>query len=66
MAKALGIVTTSGNRIHVEGLQAHRPISSFSFVGRYRIIDFPVSNFSNSGIERIMVYADATQNPRSL
>ncbi|MCR5294655.1 MAG: glucose-1-phosphate adenylyltransferase subunit GlgD [Lachnospiraceae bacterium] len=66
MAKALGIITTSGNRIHVEGLQAHRPVSSFSFVGRYRVIDFPVSNLSNSDIERIMVYVDADQNPRSL
>ena len=54
MAKALGIVT-SGNRIKVEGMQAFRPVSAFTFVGRYS---------SNSNIERIQVFAGA--NPRSL
>ena len=63
MAKALGIVT-SGNRIKVEGMQAFRPVSAFTFVGRYRMIDFPLSNLSNSNIERIQVFAGA--NPRSL
>ena len=62
-AKALGIVT-SGNRIKVEGMQAFRPVSAFTFVGRYRMIDFPLSNLSNSEIERIQVFAG--QNPRSL
>ena len=61
--KALGIVT-SGNRIKVEGMQAFRPVSAFTFVGRYRMIDFPLSNLSNSNIERIQVFAGA--NPRSL
>ena len=31
MAKALGIVT-SGNRIKVEGMQAFRPVSAFTFI----------------------------------
>ena len=56
MAKAFGIINTSANHIHVEGLQDHRPIGAFSFLGRYRVIDFPVSNMSNSGIDRILVY----------
>ena len=64
MAKAFGIVTSSGNHIHVEGMQDYRPIGSFSFLGRYRVIDFPVSNLSNSEIDRIQVYIQ--QNPRSL
>lgn len=64
MAKAFGIVTNSGNHIKVEGLQAYRPIAAFSFLGRYRIVDFPVSNLTNSGIERIQVYAG--RKPRSL
>ena len=42
-AKALGIVT-SGNRIKVEGMQAFRPVSAFTFVGRYRMIDFPLND----------------------
>lgn len=65
MAKAFGIVAPAGGYIKVEGLQDFRPINAFSFLGRYRIIDFPLSSFSNSGIERIQVYA-TNENPRSL
>ena len=64
MAKAFGIITAAANRYVVQGLQEHRPISAFSFGGRYRMVDFPISNMSNSGIERIQVYASG--NPRSL
>ena len=64
MAEAFGIVTSSGNHFKVPGLQNYRPIGAFSFLGRYRVVDFPVSNLSNSGIERIQVYV--SQNPRSL
>lgn len=64
MAIAFGIVNTSGNHIWVEGLQTYRPIAAFSFLGRYRVVDFPISNMSNSGIERIQVYAG--RRPRSL
>lgn len=64
MAKAFGIVTSSGTHIKVEGLQQYRPIGAFSFLGRYRAIDFPISNMSNSGIDRIQVYV--RNKPRSL
>ena len=64
MAKAFGIVNFAGQRIWVDGLQDYRPIGAFSFLGRYRIVDFPISNMSNSGIDRIQVYAG--NNPRSL
>jgi hypothetical protein len=64
MAKAFGIVNTSGNHIWVEGMQNYRPIGAFSFLGRYRVIDFSISNMSNSEIERIQVFAG--NNPRSL
>ena len=64
MAKAFGIVNTSGNHIWVEGMQDYRPIGAFSFLGRYRVVDFAISNMSNSGIDRIQVFAG--NNPRSL
>ena len=64
MCNALGIVNFSRNYIHVEGLQDYRPIGAFSFLGRYRVIDFPISNMSNSGIEYIQIYAN--KQPRSL
>lgn len=64
MASVYGIVTSSGSHFKVEGLQNYRPIGAFSFLGRYRIVDFALSNLSNSNIDRIQVYV--TQNPRSL
>ena len=64
MAKALGIITSSGTHIRVEGMQEYRPIGAFSFLGRYRVIDFPISNMSNSGIDHIHVYV--RRKPRSL
>ncbi len=64
MERALGIVNFSAKHIWVEGLQTYRPIGAFSFLGRYRVIDFPISNMSNSGIDQIQVYSQ--RKPRSL
>ena len=64
MFKAFGIVNSSERNIHVEGLQDYRAIGAFSFLGRYRVIDFPISNMTNSGIEYIQVYVK--NKPRSL
>ncbi len=63
MAKAFGIVTSSAEH-KVEGMQDYRPIGAFSFLGRYRVVDFPISNFSNSGIINLQVYISA--KPRSI
>ena len=62
--KALGIVNFAGRNVHIEGMQTYRPVGAFSFLGRYRVIDFPISNMSNSGIDRIQVYI--RRKPRSL
>lgn len=40
MYKAFGIVSSSGRNIYVDGMQDYRPIGAFSFLGRYRVIDF--------------------------
>lgn len=64
MAKASGIINTTANHIWVEGMQDYRPIGAFSFLGRYRVIDFAMSNFSNSDIDRINVLVG--NKPRSL
>lgn len=64
MAKAFGIVNFAGNHIRVEEMQTYRPVGAFSFLGRYRLIDFPISNMSNSGIDHIQVYI--RRKPRSL
>ena len=64
MYKAFGIVNSSGRNIYVDGMQDYRPIGAFSFLGRYRVIDFPISNMTNSNIDRIQVYIN--NKPRSV
>ena len=64
MATALGIVSYNDSTVYVQGLQQHRPIASFSFLGRYRLVDVPVSNMTNSGMDDIEIYVNG--NPRSL
>lgn len=64
MYKAFGIVNSSSKNIRVEGLEDYRPIGAFSFLGRYRVIDFPISNLSNSDIDRIQIYVQ--EKPRTL
>lgn len=45
-------------------LTTHRSIASTSFLGRYALMDFPLSNFTNSGIDEIGILVK--QNVRSL
>ena len=53
MNRAFGIINFAGNHIKVDGLQDFRPVGAFSFLGRYRIIDFPLSNCVNSKIDTV-------------
>lgn len=64
MCDAFGIVNYEGSDIVVKGLQSFRPLAAFSFLGRYRLIDFPLSNLSNSGVDKMKVFVKG--NPRSL
>ena len=63
-SKAFGIVTSTPRRVNVYGLQDYRPAGAFTFAGKFRVIDFPVSNFSNSGIKNIEVYLN--KHPKAL
>lgn len=56
MALVLGIVAMEGDNVRIEGIQNHRPLHTVSFLARYNFIDFPISNFTNSGIDKIHVY----------
>ncbi len=62
--KAFGVINSAANYIRVEGLHDYRPIGAFTFLGRFRVIDFPISNMSNSGFDRIHVYLNS--RPRSI
>lgn len=62
MCKALGIVNL--RKDNIEGIGDYRPLGATSFMGRYRLVDFVLSNMSNSGIDNIQVYIK--DKPRSL
>ncbi len=64
MYKILGIVPMDNPEVKIEGLGEYRPTSVISFMGRYRLIDIPISNFSTSGINQIQVYIHS--NARSV
>lgn len=64
MCDAYGIVNFESANVHVKGMGEYRPVSAFSYLGRYRLVDFPLSNMSNSGIDQIKVLVKS--NPRSL
>lgn len=64
MTKVLGIVNFESPYVKVTGIGDYRTISAASILGRYRIIDFTMSNFSNSGIKNIKVFIK--NRPRSV
>ncbi len=51
----LGLVFASMHDSYVTELTNHRTMGSIPFGGRYRLIDFPLSNFVNSGITEVGV-----------
>lgn len=63
MAKVIGLVNLHGH-VNYSGLTSKRPAASVSFLGRYAMIDFVLSNFSNSGIDRVGVLVQ--DKPRSI
>lgn len=53
-SETLGLIfTNNSNRLN--GLTNHRTIGSIPFGGRYRLIDFPLSNMVNAGISSVAV-----------
>lgn len=51
--KMLSVLFASGNESKLNELTIHRTTASLPFGGRYRLIDFALSNLVNSGITRI-------------
>ena len=64
MSKVLGLLNFEPSYVNVRGLEDFRPISATSILGRYRVADFMLSNFTNSGIDNIKVYIK--NRPRSI
>ncbi len=56
MKKAIGIIlNVDGDNSDLNELLQHRSISTLPFGGRYRMIDFTLSNMVNSGISHVGV-----------
>lgn len=53
MANIMSILYASGNESKLNELTLHRTTASLPFGGRYRLIDFTLSNLVNSGITTI-------------
>lgn len=63
MAKVIGIVNLHSD-VSFKGITERRPVASVSFLGRYGIIDFVLSNLSNSNIDTVGILIK--EKPRSL
>lgn len=64
MIDALGIINFEDSVADIAGITDYRTTSAVSFMGRYRLIDFVLSNMSNSGIQQIQIYVK--NKPRSV
>ena len=64
MAKIIGILNMEPSYVKVQGIEDYRPISAASIFGRYRVADFMLSNFTNSGINNVHVHIK--NRPRSI
>ena len=50
MNKAIGLITTNYANENFGKLAESRPVATVPFGGRYRLVDFPLSNMIHSGI----------------
>lgn len=57
MKDCIGIINLDENEEKLKSLINNNTISSMSIAGRYRIIDFVLSNLTNSGVECIGLFA---------
>lgn len=57
LSNAMGLILADHNRVHLGDLTQPRALSAVPFGGRYRIIDFTLSNMVNSGIKYVGILA---------
>ena len=62
--RALGIISFENSNVNIGGLDDYRPAPAIAFLGRYRLIDFILSDYTNSGIDNVKVYCK--EKPRNL
>lgn len=54
--RVLGLINLTESDFQMKSLTDHRPVAAIPFGGRYRIIDFVLSNMSLAGIDTIGIY----------
>ena len=52
----MGIITVSENFKALQGITSDRVVTAIPFGGRYRIIDFILSNMVNSGVQNVGIF----------
>jgi glucose-1-phosphate adenylyltransferase len=62
MVEVMGIIFASDNESKLNELTIHRTTASLPFSGRYRMIDFALSNMVNSGITKIGIITKNNYN----
>ncbi|EOD00598.1 glucose-1-phosphate adenylyltransferase subunit GlgD [Caldisalinibacter kiritimatiensis] len=56
MKDLMGIINLSESEEDIKELTYNRPIASIPIAGRYRVIDFVLSNMVNAGIENVSIF----------
>ena len=56
MNNCIGIINLDENDQKINELTRHRTLASLPIAGRYRVIDFVLSNMTNSGVESIGLF----------
>lgn len=58
--KLLGVIDATTYHDDLEELLTHRSLAALPFAGRYRLIDFVLSNMVNSGIRSVAIFPKMT------
>ena len=56
MNNCIGIINLDENESRIGELAKNRPLAAVPIAGRYRIIDFLLSNMTNAGIESLGIF----------
>ncbi|MBC2578733.1 glucose-1-phosphate adenylyltransferase subunit GlgD [Clostridium sp. DJ247] len=56
LKSCLGIINLDENEDKIRELTRNRPLASIPIAGRYRVIDFMLSNLANAGIQNIGIF----------
>lgn len=54
--KLIGLINLTENDYYIKQVTYNRPIASIPFLGRYRIIDFALSNLMNAGVDTVGIF----------